>query len=227
MTLRLRVALASVFLGALALTSCSQTPSTQGSPSGQESSAASSSSQAVSSSAATSSAAADEIPAGYQEITASTAKISVAVPEDWVNFEDLSDEQVEAVASEMGVTAEQYKQSLTQLDIFYRAPEPDAQNFTTNLNISKQTFDGAPPTEEETVQVLQQQNCVLDSYEQVETANGGGVAAAYTMSAGSAQVKGNMLFLPNADGAITVITISASTPEAAKEVADVVVQTAH
>lgn len=47
------------------------------------------------------------------------------------------------------------------------------------------------------------------------------------MSAGSAQVKGNMLFLPNADGAITVITISASTPEAAKEVADVVVQTAH
>ncbi|MDO5093603.1 MAG: hypothetical protein Q4D79_09330 [Propionibacteriaceae bacterium] len=226
MTLRLRMALASVFVGALALSSCSQTPSAQESPSGQESSAVSSSSQASSPSPAQSSAAA-EIPAGYQEITAPTAKISVAVPEDWVNFDDLTDEQIEAVASEVGMSPEQYKQSLTQLDVFYRAPAPDAQDFTTNLNIAKRAVVSAPPTEDETVQVLQQQNCVLDSYEQVQTANGAGVAAAYTLSAGSVQSKGNMLFLPNADGAITTITISASTPEAAKEIADVVVKTAH
>lgn len=230
---------AAAIAGVIALTGCSSLSSTDSDDSNSTTSAAASDSAGGSqdttskpdSSAASSdspSQAPSEIPAGHQEITAPTANISFAIPEDWQPLGNLTDEQVETLASGSGVTADQFKSSTEQLDIFYFATTPDEQGFSPNINVAKQTSPGGQkPTEAQIQATLQQQSATMDSYETVQTANGEGYMAAYTLPAANGEIKGALLLLPNATGSLTVIYVSGSSAEQTKGIADTVIATAH
>ena len=172
----------------------------------------------------TSAAQGTTVPDGYKEVTAPTAKITFAVPQDWENLGELSDSQLEELASNVDQSVDQIKTLLAQLDLFVMAQAPDEAGITPNLNVAKQTVPTSVVPDQKTVEsLLQKQN----SYETVETANGQGVRSAYTLTQAGKTIKGVMLILPNAQKAFTVIYISGSTAEEVKGFADVVVQTAH
>lgn len=176
----------------------------------------------------TSAAQGTTVPDGYKEVTAPTAKITFAVPQDWENLGELSDSQLEELASNVDQSVDQIKTLLAQLDLFVMAQAPDEAGITPNLNVAKQTVPTSVVPDQKTVEsLLQKQNATLDSYETVETANGQGVRSAYTLTQAGKTIKGVMLILPNAQKAFTVIYISGSTAEEVKGFADVVVQTAH
>lgn len=126
------------------------------------------------------------------------------------------------------MTADQFKSSTEQLDIFYFATTPDEQGFSPNINVAKQTSPGGQkPTEAQIQATLQQQSATMDSYETVQTANGEGYMAAYTLPAANGEIKGALLLLPNATGSLTVIYVSGSSAEQTKGIADTVIATAH
>lgn len=178
--------------------------------------------------AKTSAAQGTTVPDGYKEVTAPTAKITFAVPQDWENLGELSDSQLEELASNVDQSVDQIKTLLAQLDLFVMAQAPDEAGITPNLNVAKQTVPTSVVPDQKTVEsLLQKQNATLDSYETVETANGQGVRSAYTLTQAGKTIKGVMLILPNAQKAFTVIYVSGSTAEEVKGFADVVVQTAH
>ena len=230
---------AAAIAGVIALSGCSSLSSTDSDDSNSTTSAAAADSAGGSqdttskpdSSAASSdspSQAPSEIPAGHQEITAPTANISFAIPEDWQPLGNLTDEQVETLASGSGVTADELRNTTEQLDIFYFATTPDEQGFSPNINVAKQTSPGGQkPTEAQIQAVLQQESATMDSYETVQTANGEGYMAAYTLPAATGEVKGALLLLPNATGSLTVIYVSGSSAEQTKGIADTVIATAH
>ena len=173
----------------------------------------------------TSAAQGTTVPDGYKEVTAPTAKITFAVPQDWENLGELSDSQLEELASNVDQSVDQIKTLLAQLDLFVMAQEPDEAGITPNLNVAKQTVPTSVVPDQKTVEsLLQKQNATLDSY---ETVNGQGVRSAYTLTQAGKTIKGVMLILPNTQKAFTVIYISGSTAEEVKGFADVVVQTAH
>lgn len=236
MRTHLRTTLAAVALaGALALTGCSSTGSDSADSSastGAADSAGSSQTTAAMEKPTTKETTAapvtPEVPAGHKEVTAPTAGISFAVPEDWQPLGDLSDEQVELLASGSGMTADQFRSTTEQLDIFYFATTPDEQGFSPNINVAKETSPGSQkPTEAQIQATLQQQSATIDSYETVQTANGEGYRAAYTLPAANGDIKGTLLLLPNATGNLTVIYVSGSSTEQTKEIADNVVASAH
>ena len=176
----------------------------------------------------TSAAQGTTVPDGYKEVTAPTAKITFAVPQDWENLGELSDSQLEELASNVDQSVDQIKTLLAQLDLFVMAQTPDEAGITPNLNVAKQTVPTSVVPDQKTVEsLLQKQNATLDSYETVETANGQGVRSAYTLTQAGKTIKGVMLILPNTQKAFTVIYISGSTAEEVKGFADIVVQTAH
>ena len=176
----------------------------------------------------TSAAQGTTVPDGYKEVTAPTAKITFAVPQDWENLGELSDSQLEELASNVDQSVDQIKTLLAQLDLFVMAQEPDEAGITPNLNVAKQTVPTSVVPDQKTVEsLLQKQNATLDSYETVETANGQGVRSAYTLTQAGNTTKGVMLILPNTQKAFVVIYVAGSTAEEAKGFADIVVQTAH
>ncbi|MCR2052145.1 hypothetical protein NSA19_04645 [Actinomyces bowdenii] len=236
MSTRFRTTLAAVALaGALALTGCSSTSggsSDSSSSSGAGDSAGSSQTTAAKEDSAaketTAAPAAPEVPAGHKEVTAPTAGITVAVPEDWRNVGELSDEELQAIADLTGSSPETYKTQLEQLDLFVTASTPDENGFSSNLNVAKQTVPTTTlPSEAEVQALLAQQTATMDSYETVQTANGEGVVSAYSLTQGEISAKGSLLLLPNADKQFTIIFVSASTAEKAKEISDNVVASAH
>ena len=176
----------------------------------------------------TSTAQGTTVPDGYKEVTAPTAKITFAVPQDWENLGELSDSQLEEIASNVNQSVDKIKAQLTLLDLFVTAQEPDEAGITPSLNVVKQTVPTSVIPDQKTVEsLLQKQNATLDSYETVETANGQGVRSAYTLTQAGKTIKGVMLILPNTQKAFVVIYVAGSTAEEAKGFADIVVQTAH
>ena len=242
MRTRIRTALtaAATTAGVISLASCSLISSTGSSGSNEtnETGAVPSTAQETSSSETpgtqptdgptASPAGVPEIPEGHQEVTAPTANITFAIPEDWAPLENLTDEQVEMIASGSGITADQFRSTTEQLDIFYFATTADENGFTPNTSVLKLTSPAVQkPTEQQVQGILQQNGATLDSYETIQAINGEGYMATYTLPTANGEVKGVLLFLPNSTGHLTAVYVSGSSAEQTRGIADTVIATAH
>ncbi|WP_127842923.1 hypothetical protein [Actinomyces wuliandei] len=156
------------------------------------------------------------VPEGYQEVEAPTAGISLAVPEGWEDFKAYSDEQLQAIAEAQGSDLATIQQQIEALDLFYRAAEPDENNFAENVNVEPGVYSNTePPTEEEVTNFLAQQGLELTQYGTVDTPNGEAATGSYTNPDNPAQ--GEVLIAPTSDGGYAVITVTTSSAERTEE----------
>ncbi|AYD90503.1 hypothetical protein D4740_03720 [Actinomyces sp. 2119] len=156
------------------------------------------------------------IPEGYQEVEAPTAGISLAVPEGWEDAKAYSDEQLQAIAEAQGSDLDTYQQMLAELDLAYRAAEPDENGFVENVNVESGVYSNTEtPTEEEVTSFLAQQGAELAQYGTVETPNGEAATGAYSIPDNPAQ--GEVLIAPTSDGGYAVITVTTSSAERTEE----------
>ncbi|MDO4898688.1 MAG: hypothetical protein Q3965_05200 [Rothia sp. (in: high G+C Gram-positive bacteria)] len=225
------VAIPSVALLSLAvLAGCGSNDNKESKPAESRSSSVSSSA-AVSESASASESASVEasLPEGYKSVSATNNGISFGVPEDWVelNAEAVASnsdmqEYLDQTATELGLSAEQLKQQMAQLDLMATSTKPDASGFANNVNVLAEPVPAKDlPTEAQTQQLAEGAKGTPGEYAEVDTALGKGVTQTYTMEAGGVKVNGVFLLVPAGDGAgYSVITVSASDASAAKEIVD-------
>ncbi|WP_167148469.1 hypothetical protein [Actinomyces sp. ZJ308] len=149
-----------------------------------------------------------ETPAGYQEVTAPTAGVALAIPEDW-----------------------QSTPLDSSSDIYYRAPDNGFTPYLGNVNVSKTLIPAtsAPSEDELSPAISQVPGGTSTGYSTEQTANGEAAILSYTASIEGQTVNGAVIAAPTKEkGKFAIISINAgSSGQTIDELKTTVIETIH
>lgn len=149
-----------------------------------------------------------ETPVGHQEVTAPTAGISLAIPEDW-----------------------QSTPLDSSSDIYYRAPDDGLTPYLGNVNVSKTLVPATsvPGEDELSSAITQIPGGTSTGYSTEQTANGEAAVLNYTASIEGQAITGAVIAAPTKEkGKYAIISINAgSSGPTIDELKTTVIETIH
>ncbi|MDO5736270.1 MAG: hypothetical protein Q4P15_07330 [Propionibacteriaceae bacterium] len=174
-------------------------------------------------------AGAPELPEGSQWAESSTQGIRFAVPATWSVvdpqklFTSGSEQDIEAAATEMGMTVAELQQASTQIDIMVMGPA-EAQ-FAPNVNVVPTALK-ALPTEEMMAAELESVGATPAQGSTQSTDLGEVIVVPYVLELESSTVHGRSILVPVSDG-FTSITVSHVTDADAEALTEQLLSTLH
>ena len=197
----------------------------EGSGSDDGSSASPSASPSPSASASSSAGASTELaepaapPAGYQTVTAETARVSVAIPEDWYVYSTLDEAEINEMATRTGADPAELKKATTFQDVVALSPGRDANNVQEIFNCALLAYEKEVVSEETMTDDVNKAGGTVIKYSTVETANGTGSYIIYS-PADSPEYASSQLALPNPQGSMVRMNVYSGSTERTQELID-------
>ena len=216
---------AAALVGLGALTGCSggDTPAQE---SGTTTSSTSPAGEATAS-ASPSAAGSVELPADSRWVTATKSGLRFAVPDDWASIDaekvlaGESNPGVDQLLETMGVTQEQFAQSLAGMDLMVMGPMDGT--FAPNVNVVPNVLSELPPAAN-LASELSSVGATPGTPSDETTPLGPATLVPYSLTNGQLDIKGRSIVVGGPNGFVT-ITVSHVDDKAADAVADTLLST--
>ena len=167
-------------------------------------------------------------PAGYTSVSAPTAAITFAAPEDWlvVSASELQTDEakLEEVANAAGVSAEVLKAAMSTADI-YILDQSGTQDFSNNINVLSRTYSSATVTEDAMTTGAKSIGATPGLFSTRSTTNGDAYVLTYTWNLGGQTLEGAAMYVPNADGKYVSVTVTTLDAALTEQVANTIIAT--
>ena len=157
--------------------------------------------------------------AGYQTVTAETARVSVAIPEDWYVYSTLDEAEINEMATRTGADPAELKKATTFQDVVALSPGRDANNVQEIFNCALLAYEKEVVSEETMTDDVNKAGGTVIKYSTVETANGTGSYIIYS-PADSPEYASSQLALPNPQGSMVRMNVYSGSTERTQELID-------
>lgn len=162
--------------------------------------------------------------------TVSAAGLSFEVPSGYttVDADDVADgskenAEVEEMAGRMGMSADQFIQTMSQVELYLMSDDRGTKGFVDNVNVVEQT--GTLPEDAQIEQQFSQIGAEVSDVERVSTDAGEAVVLDYTFEIGKIAVTGRGILVETEPGTVVTTTVSATEAGVTADLGDRIVDT--
>ena len=190
--------------------------------------AAASSGAAVPAGSATGSAP-SAVPAGYAEVTSTSAHITIALPADWKDISSYSATELIPLAEDLGTDDNKaLKANLDAYEVFKTAGSAPGQPCSPRVYIDNERQENARMNVGDVfADAAKQDRVSIDAVEPIQTRNGQGIKGTFTNSPRSKADYGSVLYLPTSSADYARVFVFAISPDDAQKITEVIIATAH
>ena len=179
--------------------------------------------------AAPASLAPSAVPAGYAEVTSTSAHITIALPADWKDISSYSATELIPLAADLGTDDnEALKANLDAYEVFKTAGSGPGQPFSPRVYIDNERQENAKMNVGDVfADAAKQDRVSMDAVEPIQTRNGQGIKGTFTHSPRSRADHGSVLYLPTSSADYARVFVFAISPDDAKKITEVIIATAR
>lgn len=169
------------------------------------------------------------VPAGYAEVTSTSAHITIALPADWKDISSYSATELIPLAADLGTDDnEALKKNLDAYEVFKTAGSGPGQPFSPRVYIDNERQENAKMNVGDVfADAAKQYRVSMDAVEPIQTRNGQGIKGTFTHSPRSRADHGSVLYLPTSSADYARVFVFAISPDDAKKITEVIIATAH
>lgn len=169
------------------------------------------------------------VPAGYAEVTSTSAHITIALPADWKDISSYSATELIPLAADLGTDDnEALKANLDAYEVFKTAGSGPGQPFSPRVYIDNERQENAKMNVGDVfADAAKQDRVSMDAVEPIQTRNGQGIKGTFTHSPRSKADHGSVLYLPTSSADYARVFVFAISPDDAKKITEVIIATAH
>ena len=163
------------------------------------------------------------VPAGYAEVTSTSAHITIALPADWKDISSYSATELIPLAEDLGTDDNKaLKANLDAYEVFKTAGSAPGQPFSPRVYIDNERQENARMND-----AAKQDRVSIDAVEPIQTRNGQGIKGTFTNSPRSKADYGSVLYLPTSSADYARVFVFAISPDDAQKITEVIIATAH